>query len=193
MACVAADILAPYLDANCLPGAFLFDLDFTCWPFWLDSYTDGPPFRQHADGVTVVDSHGTRVEMNSHVPEILCALHKAKMPIVLCSRSDAPEWCYEVIRLYVLDPGHMPPLRFQDVIHPASVVRPARSKVQHLKEIQFALQIPFERLLFFDDEERICEEARGMGVRCVNVGKESGVTRDMFEHGLRLFLPKSKC
>ena len=45
----------------CLPSAVLVDLDYTCWPFWLDYHASGPPFRPHADGITAVDRRGRQV------------------------------------------------------------------------------------------------------------------------------------
>mmetsp|Transcript_119337 Transcript_119337/g.382511 ORF Transcript_119337/g.382511 Transcript_119337/m.382511 type:complete len:192 (+) Transcript_119337:290-865(+) len=165
-----------------LPAAVLVDLDYTCWPFWLCHHATGPPFAQHHDGFAVVDCSGRPIEMYPEAPAVLCALHSLGVPLVACSRSDEPEWCRAVAELYVLDPSTG--LRFGGALHEASVIRPARSKVEHLREIQAALGVPFQELLFFDDERRICDEGEAMGVRCVCVAG-TGLNLDALAQGLQ--------
>lgn len=162
-----------------LPTAVLVDLDKTVWPYWLDYHADGPPFRQHPDGTTVADRRGKQVKMFPETPAVLTALHQAGIPVLACSRSSTPDWCRAVIELYVLDPASG--LRFRDVLHPSSVIRTAESKLSHLRDIRKALNVPFNELLFFDDERYICEEGESLGVHCVQVDREGLCLRALEE------------
>ena len=56
------------------------------------------------------------------------------------------------------------------------------------------MDVPFHQLLFFDDDERNCEDGRRLGLRCVRVPRNGcGVTVDLVSEGMRMFaeaLPK---
>jgi magnesium-dependent phosphatase 1 len=169
-----------------MPSAVLFDLDMTCWPFTLAIESHGPPYTSMSNEVGVIDHDSKKLRLFKDLPGILLSLHKAQIPIVLCSRSSVPVWCQEVIANCPIDPKNQPNLMFADVIHSASVIRPGLKKVKHLKEIRAALDVPFHQLLFFDDDERNCADGRRLGVRCVKVDR-TGVTPDKFVEGLRLF------
>eukprot|EP00930_Biecheleria_cincta_P046240 TRINITY_DN31892_c0_g1_i1.p1 TRINITY_DN31892_c0_g1~~TRINITY_DN31892_c0_g1_i1.p1 ORF type:complete len:720 (-),score=119.42 TRINITY_DN31892_c0_g1_i1:139-2298(-) len=169
-----------------MPSAVLFDLDMTCWPFTLAIESHGPPYTSMSNEVGVIDHDNKRLRLFKDLPGILLSLHKAQIPIVLCSRSSVPNWCQEVIANCPIDPKNQPNLMFADVIHSASVIRPGLKKIKHLKEIRAALDVPFHQLLFFDDDERNCADGRRLGVRCVKVDR-TGVTPDRFVEGLRLF------
>lgn len=67
---IADEILAA---ASVKPKAILFDLDYTVWPFFLDTYTFGPPFKPHEDGFSVVDRASNVVTMLPDAADILCA------------------------------------------------------------------------------------------------------------------------
>jgi len=152
-------------------------------------HSKGPPFAPVPNMFGVTDSSAKKLVVHKDVAEILCTLHHAHIPILLCSRSPAPQWCRDAISSISISPKHCSDIKFGDVIHRASIIRPAQSKVKHLQEIQASLNIPFERMLFFDDEKRICNEARQLGVRCVNVDPKQGVTKGRFAEGPELFLP----
>ena len=96
-----------------------------------------------------------------------CTVADAEIPVVLCSRNHKPAWCQDVIEQYKLPDGRF----FSEICHPASMIRPAYSKIEHLKHIQNHLGCKYEELLFFDDEARICFEARGLGVKAICVTK----------------------
>jgi magnesium-dependent phosphatase-1 len=160
----------------------LFDLDYTVWPFFLDIYSIGPPFRSIEDGYTVIDCANNLVRMLPDAGQILCAVADAGIPVVLCSRNQRPEWCKEVISLYRVPDGRF----FSEICDPASVIKGAHSKLEHLRQIQRALDCPFEDLLFFDDEMRICYEARSLGVKAVCVTK-AGLSLHALSMGLAEF------
>jgi len=179
---------ASCMSGEALPAAVLFDLDMTCWAWTMAIESHGPPYTAFANDVGATDCAGKRLRLCKDVPEIFRILHAAKIPIVLCSRSCVPNWCKEFIANCPLDPKNDPNLKFGDVIHSSSVIRGGLKKTKHLKEIRAAIDVPFQQLLFFDDDERNCDEGRRLGVRCMQVPRSgAGVTMDNFTAGLRMF------
>ncbi|XP_008267656.1 magnesium-dependent phosphatase 1 isoform X3 [Oryctolagus cuniculus] len=67
-----------------LPKLAVFDLDYTLWPFWVDTHVD-PPFHKGSDG-TVRDRRGQNVRLYPEVPEVLERLRGLGVPIAAASR-----------------------------------------------------------------------------------------------------------
>ncbi|XP_072818960.1 magnesium-dependent phosphatase 1 isoform X3 [Vicugna pacos] len=67
-----------------LPKLAVFDLDYTLWPFWVDTHVD-PPFHKRSDG-TVRDRRGQTVRLYPEVPEVLERLQGLGVPVAAASR-----------------------------------------------------------------------------------------------------------
>ncbi|CAJ1379022.1 unnamed protein product, partial [Effrenium voratum] len=221
------------LSEEALPAAVLFDLDMTCWPFTLGTESRGPPFITLPEVGAAADSVGRRLRLCKvglplsgaqvgptsapvsfeDIPEIFRTLKEAEIPIVLCSRSNVPNWCREFMAACRSQAktseegeeaesgasgasgasGSSSSGKVGDMLHAASVIRPGIKKLGHLKEIRAALDVPFHRLLFFDDDQRNCDDGKLLGVRCVKVPRNgAGVTMDIFTEGLRTFSQAAK-
>jgi magnesium-dependent phosphatase 1 len=134
----------------------VFDLDFTLWDCggtWCDCLT--PPFQ--LTGSRVVDRHGRHVRLYDDVLEILDHCDRASVPMTLASRTEQPVWARQLLDLLDLTHRFVSPQ-----IYPAS-------KLRHFAALQNALRIPYDRMLFFDDELRNITEVGGLGVHCVHV------------------------
>lgn len=174
--------------SEALPRAVLFDLDLTCWPFHLASESHGPPYAPLVNEVGVSDCKGKCLRLCRDAAEIFRILHDAGIPVVLCSNSEGePSWCTQVLNSCPLDPQNRPELKLGDVVHAASVLRPAANKRRHFTEIQSSLEVPFKQLLYFDDDKRNCSDAKKLGMRCVQVAR-SGITMERFAAGMQQFL-----
>lgn len=170
-----------------LPKAVLFDLDMTCWPYTLGSESFGPPYTPMLKEVGATDSRGRPLRVCRDIPEIFRTLHKAEIPIVLCSRSSVPNWCMDFLQNCPLNPK-VDDTKVSDVISEASVIRPAIKKIGHFREIRQHFDVPFHQLLFFDDDQRNCEDGRRLGIRCMRVPRNGwGVTMEVFSEGMRMF------
>eukprot|EP00931_Biecheleriopsis_adriatica_P081861 TRINITY_DN55202_c0_g1_i1.p1 TRINITY_DN55202_c0_g1~~TRINITY_DN55202_c0_g1_i1.p1 ORF type:complete len:406 (-),score=47.26 TRINITY_DN55202_c0_g1_i1:5-1222(-) len=174
------------MSSDDLPQAVLLELDVICWPYTLANESHGPPFAPLADDVGVSDCKGKCLRLCKDLAEILRVLYRAKIQIVLCSRSGVPGWCKEFIESCPLHLTEDPGLKFGDVLHPASIIRPSLRSTGHLQQIKTALDVPFQQLLFFDSNKRSCEDGRRLGVRCMHVPRP-GMTMERFAAGLRMF------
>ncbi|XP_066133658.1 magnesium-dependent phosphatase 1 isoform X2 [Saccopteryx bilineata] len=67
-----------------LPKLAVFDLDYTLWPFWVDTHVD-PPFHKSSDG-TVRDRRGQTIRLYPEVPEILGRFRSLGVPVAAASR-----------------------------------------------------------------------------------------------------------
>ncbi|KAL2887078.1 Magnesium-dependent phosphatase 1 [Ceratocystis lukuohia] len=80
-----------------LPTMIVFDLDYTLWPFWVDTHVT-PPLKP-IDAFTVVDRVGESFALYREVPSILHALSRAGIQLAVASRTSAPELAREMLKL----------------------------------------------------------------------------------------------
>ncbi|XP_067650778.1 magnesium-dependent phosphatase 1-like [Haliotis asinina] len=153
------------------PRLIVFDLDYTLWPFWVDSHHD-PPFVKRSDG-QVYDRHGQVVSFYPDVPWVLQRLHSEGYTLAVASRSCTPPEAHELCHLFDWDRY----FTYKE-IYPGS-------KVKHFGRFAMASGIPYEDMLFFDDEQRNITELRSIGVTCILV--RDGVTESLIKEGLETF------
>ena len=131
-----------------------------------------PPFRKFADG-TVRDSAQRHIRVYPDVPQIMDHVQERGLETAIASRTDKPNWAREVLDL--LDYRN----RFgYEEIFPSS-------KIAHFTNLHRDTDIPFEEMLFFDDERRNIVEVGALGVKCVEVS--NGMSWDLYQNGLSLF------
>ncbi|XP_059807468.1 magnesium-dependent phosphatase 1 isoform X2 [Hypanus sabinus] len=120
------------------PSLAVFDLDYTLWPFWVDTHVD-PPFKKSSTGEV--------------------------------------EGAEQLLRLFDLD-------RFfcQREIYPGS-------KVTHFRRIREGTGLPYDQMIFFDDEHWNIVEVGKLGVLCVAVS--NGMTMKLLQKGLGEFARRS--
>ncbi|XP_064148410.1 magnesium-dependent phosphatase 1 isoform X2 [Loxodonta africana] len=83
-----------------LPKLAVFDLDYTLWPFWVDTHVD-PPFHRSRDG-TVRDSRSRTVRLYPDVPEVLERLQGLGVPVAAASRTGEIEGANQLLELFDL-------------------------------------------------------------------------------------------
>ncbi|TPX39587.1 hypothetical protein SeLEV6574_g07109 [Synchytrium endobioticum] len=174
------------------PELVVFDLDFTIWPVYMDSYTSGPPFKRAAN-FAIQDRAGDKVCLYPDVHDIMYSIKTAKLStkIGIASRSHTPEWCRAALALLTIrapshpplaenHPDHKPILSYidQHEIYPGS-------KVSHFKQLSKRLGVPYTSMVFFDDEPRNIKEVSSLGVTCILV--ENGICVGDFVTGLNEF------
>ena len=149
---------------------FVFDLDFTIWnagETWCDT-TNPPYFWQNGK---LLDQSNNWIRLYPDVIRILEELKKHNKFIVAASRTFEPEWAQDLLLLLDID-------KYFDLkeIYPAG-------KIHHFRKIQNHFKLPFEQMVFFDDEYRNIEEVGQLGVNTVFV--RSGITFELVSQFLK--------
>ncbi|XP_076322448.1 magnesium-dependent phosphatase 1-like isoform X2 [Tachypleus tridentatus] len=153
------------------PKLIVFDLDYTLWPFWVDTHVD-PPFRKSGDG-KVIDSSGRKIKYYPDVPKILERLTNEGIPMGVASRTEWPAGARQLLKMLDWEKY----FSYQE-IYPGS-------KLTHFQRFQEVSGVPYSQMIFFDDEHRnICEISK-LGVTSVFVPK--GLTNKVLEEGFKQF------
>ncbi|XP_076449804.1 magnesium-dependent phosphatase 1-like [Babylonia areolata] len=167
--CIAAMAASGSTSKGRKPHLIVFDLDYTLWPFWVDTHVD-PPFKMEKNG-KVRDVHGREVKYYGDVPEVLRDLHSQGYKLGIASRTSCPEEANDLTRLFNWDQF----FHFRE-IYPGS-------KVTHFKKLHRDSGIAFEDMMFFDDEHRNIVEVGKLGVTCIFV--DSGVTKQVVSDAMQ--------
>ncbi|XP_048218743.1 magnesium-dependent phosphatase 1 isoform X2 [Perognathus longimembris pacificus] len=83
-----------------LPSLAVFDLDYTLWPFWVDTHVD-PPFHKDRDG-TVRDRRGQEVRLYPEVTGVLGRLQGLGVPVAAASRTGEVQGADQLLELFSL-------------------------------------------------------------------------------------------
>ena len=149
----------------------VFDLDFTLWNAggtWIDhSY---PPYRK-VNG-TVYDSANSQMLLYPDSKEILKLLNIHNYKVAAASRTHEPSWAIELMRLYDI----------RKYFHYLEIY--PGSKIEHFNQLNSATNIPFEEMIFFDDEMRNIEDVSSLGVYAVLVDR--GINMQLVKENLEL-------
>ncbi|KAF5669432.1 magnesium dependent phosphatase [Fusarium heterosporum] len=166
-----------------LPKLIVFDLDYTLWPFWVDTHFTPPP-KVNASHTSVTDRYGEEYSFFEDVPDILYALPRAGCKIGVASRTSAPSLARDLLKmLHVTAPeGGKPekPKKAIDVFEGLLEIYPG-CKIKHFESLQKRTGIKYEDMLFFDDEARN-RDTESLGVTMYLV--RDGVSWKELERGV---------
>ncbi|XP_031217098.1 magnesium-dependent phosphatase 1 isoform X1 [Mastomys coucha] len=154
-----------------LPKLAVFDLDYTLWPFWVDTHVD-PPFHKSSDG-TVRDRRGQNIQLYPEVPEVLRRLQSLGVPVAAASRTSEIHGANQLLELFDLGKYFT-----HREIYPGS-------KVMHFERLHHKTGVPFSQMIFFDDENRNIIDVSKLGVTCIHI--QSGVSLQTLTQGLETF------
>lgn len=153
------------------PRLIAFDLDYTLWPFWVDTHVT-PPF--HLKGKEVRDTFDQRVRPFPEASEVLERLAGEGYVLAAASRTGEVRGANQLLRLFDWD-RHFS----HKEIYPGN-------KKTHFSRIRGASGVEYSEMLFFDDEPRNIRDLTQVGVVSILVPK-TGVNKKLLKDGLAQF------
>ncbi|KAK1219539.1 hypothetical protein PQX77_017727 [Marasmius sp. AFHP31] len=147
-----------------------------------DQIHSGPLHREKNTQNEILDKHNQTISFYNHVPQILHRLRKEGVMIAVASRTSAPTLARQALQLLLVPPPPKSDERAQKAIDffDQLEIYPG-SKLTHFKRIHEKTGIPYEEMVFFDDEYRN-SETQQLGVTFCLVKRQ--MDNDTFEKGL---------
>uniref|UniRef100_A0A6T6SH26 Magnesium-dependent phosphatase-1 n=1 Tax=Hemiselmis tepida TaxID=464990 RepID=A0A6T6SH26_9CRYP len=170
------------------PRVVAFDLDATLWiPEMYQLWGGGAPFKKNSDG-SLTDCKGTRCTMMGNSAEILHELNTdpkwKDSKVAYCSCTDEPSWAAECMKLFEVGGGIT-----MEKAAPIKQIFKA-NKTEHFKRIHKDTGIPYEQMIFFDNEEHNCRSVKQLGVTCIYTPR--GMTPAEWSRGLKEYASSQK-
>ncbi|PIA52304.1 hypothetical protein AQUCO_01000283v1 [Aquilegia coerulea] len=159
---VKDDALKILGEFQVLPSLVVFDLDYTLWPFFCEdrSKREMPSLYPHAEG-------------------ILYALKDKGIDVAIASRSPTAD----IAKTFLNKLGIQSMLVAQEIFSSWCY------KTEHFQRIHSRTGVPFNSMLFFDDEDRNIEAVSQLGV--TSILADDGVNLEALRQGLTEFSQNS--
>ncbi|KAK7319487.1 hypothetical protein RJT34_04208 [Clitoria ternatea] len=151
-----------------LPRLVVFDLDYTVWPFYCECRS------KHDTPYLYPDVKG-----------ILNALKHQNIDLAIASKSPTPQ----------IATTYLDKLNIRSMFVAEEIFYSWTNKIDHFQKIHSKTGVPFNSMLFFDDDDNNIQGVSKMGVTSILV--RNGVNLGAFREGLAKFsqnwnAPKNK-
>lgn len=190
----------------------VFDLDFTIWQPEMYQI-DGPPklvsvdefrgkqkrkskatLRHIPSGSTTIhhnkiatDRRGTPIVVFDGASHALSEINRMRkdgnvdLQVAISSRTDEPSWAYQLMKWLVAADGQ--PL--SKCFDPNLIEISYADKARHFESLNRKTGVPYEKMVFFDNEYWNVQSVGQLGVKCYHT--PNGMTREDWERCLEDF------
>ncbi|KAH7460663.1 hypothetical protein PRIC1_006286 [Phytophthora ramorum] len=187
-----------------IPRLVVFDLDFTLWyPEMYELW--GAPFKKNATTGAVTDCKGEQVHFFGAVHSVLSILEtdpqfRDTTEVAVASRTTEPKWAKTCMRLMDVDIGsgaqaedgdeeseeedeETTKTSLQTIVDYEAIY--PRNKRVHFEQLKKDSGIPYEDMLFFDNEYGNVQDIQRLGVTCAYCPQ--GLTEGSWIQGMEAF------
>ncbi|KAI9906196.1 hypothetical protein PsorP6_002980 [Peronosclerospora sorghi] len=172
-----------------LPRLVVFDLDYTLWYPYID-VLHGGPFTKTNDPTKVLDCRGHPLTLFPHVETIL-NLVKTKpqfqeTQVAIASRTGeiaAAKECLKLLQVVITTEKSTRCTPLHELVDFVEIF--PSCKLDHFRRLHRQSGIPYQEMLFFDDEERNIHDVQTLGVTCEYC--PNGLSTTSWRHGLAAF------
>jgi magnesium-dependent phosphatase-1 len=170
------------------PECVVFDLDDTLW-YGDVEYTNGAPFtalKSQQNGCSysppvqkILDNRNVPFELFPNVSNIFSWLHAHGGRLAIASRTSTPRWADEALSLFEGPAG----VTLNSLLEAKECYLACKSN--HFRAISKNMNVSFDKMLFFDNEQMNINVAQSLGV--CSVFTEYGLNWERFVRGLVLY------
>ncbi|XP_059474565.1 magnesium-dependent phosphatase 1-like [Neocloeon triangulifer] len=153
------------------PKLIVFDLDWTLWPFHVDTNVD-PPFTRLPNG-NIIDQRKREIEHFPEVPKILERLVSEGYQVAVASRTGEIKGAEQLLQLFDWNKY----FSYKE-IYPGC-------KKTHFSKFKKNSGFDYSEMLFFDDEYRNIRDLVSVGVCSILV--DEGVDSSVIADGLKKY------
>jgi magnesium-dependent phosphatase 1 len=187
-----------------IPRLVVFDLDFTLWfPEMYELW--GAPFKKNPTTGAVTDCKGEQVHFFGAVHSVLSLLEtdpqfRDTTEVAVASRTTEPKWAKTCMRLMDVDIGgqsvsvgedeededdeeDVAKTSLQSIVDYEAIY--PRNKRVHFEQLKKDSGIPYEDMLFFDNEYGNVHDIQKLGVTCAYCPQ--GLTEGSWIQGMEAF------
>lgn len=104
---------------------------------------------------------GSIITLFQDVPGILDELYELDIPMAISSRTDQPEWAYELLGTFTLAQSGR---TLQQVMTGPWIIDSTQRKVHHFHRLSQETGIELSDMVFFDNDPRNCKSVSRLGV-----------------------------